>query len=210
MWQGKRPPACQDHKRLAVLLMPKVTAQLLGAPLKEPVFFKVPPGSFAALKAYSELLRHEGHPYASVVTRLGFAPDRQFQITFDVEDVLDNKDAPLVLPLLKDQLTQRIIGTQPIIREVKQIDTKPSKVDTGILEAFSGQQEIMTALAEEQKQETEQRQAAKAKPSSNGGNAIPGTPDQAPSKAVIIEDAEPELEAGVAAMLATKVDGMLK
>ena len=45
MPSGNRGKECQDHKRLAVLLMPKMTTKMLGSPLMEPVYLKVPPGS---------------------------------------------------------------------------------------------------------------------------------------------------------------------
>src|SRR5262249_35379530 len=98
-WVNKRKE-CQDHKRLAVLLMPKMTARVLGAPLTEPVYLKIPPGSFKALKQYSDSLKHAGHPYFGVVTQLGFAPDQQFQLTFTAIQTLEDSEAPLVLPLL--------------------------------------------------------------------------------------------------------------
>jgi hypothetical protein len=40
---GNRGKECQDHKRLAVLLMPKMTTKMMGSPLMEPVYLKVPP-----------------------------------------------------------------------------------------------------------------------------------------------------------------------
>lgn len=144
---GKRGKACQDHKRLAVLLMPKVTAKLLGSPLTEPAYLKVPPGSLVPLKRYGDQLAHQGFPPAAVITRISFAPPpKLFEMAFEGKQVLTDKEAPLVLPLIDDPRTLRITGETPEIHEVKPA-AKPAKkeepIDTGLMEAFgTGQSEV--------------------------------------------------------------------
>ena len=139
---GRRGKACQDHKRLAVLLMPSITTKMLGAPLTEPAFLKVPPGSLMTLKAYGDSLTHQGYHYAAVVTRISFAPDKLFQMTFKGLQVLTDKEAPLVLPLLEDPMTKRIIGLAPAVREIAPSRIENVKpIDTGLAAAFgNGQQ----------------------------------------------------------------------
>jgi len=210
-WSNKRKE-CQDHKRLAVLLMPKLTARVLGAPLTEPVFLKIPPGSFKVLKQYSDTLKHAGHPYFGVVTQLGFAPEQQFQLTFTAIQTLENNEAPLVLPLLKDSLTQRITGNEPAIREVRpQIEVKPSRIETGLREAFSAPQAAPqprpAVPLPPQPAAPPQPQPQPVAKSNGDGAVIPGNQ---PVKVVEFEDAGSELNQQVADMLAKKVDGMLK
>ena len=133
---GKRGMECQSHKRLAILLMPAVTTKMLGSPLKEPVYLKVPPGSLASLKTYGDQLRHEGYPFEAVVTRISFHPKELFQMVFEGKQLLTDREAPLVLPLLDDPRTKRITGEAPMIREVTK---EPARIATGLEEGFSGQ-----------------------------------------------------------------------
>lgn len=135
---GRRGKACQDHKRVAVILMPAVTAKMLGAPLTEPVYLKVPPGSLTALKAYGNSLSHQGFPAAAVITRISFSADKLFQMKFEGKQVLTDAEAPLVLPLLDDPRTRRITGETPEIYEVEAapIKKEDAPISTGLLEAF--------------------------------------------------------------------------
>ena len=45
-----------------------------------------------------------------MVTRISFSPDKLFQMMFEGKQVLTDKEAPLVLPLLDDPRTKRITG----------------------------------------------------------------------------------------------------
>jgi hypothetical protein len=137
---SKRGKECQDHKRLAVLIMPKTTEKMLGQPLLEPAYLKVPPGSLVPLKQFGDSLAHAGFPTASVVTRIGFStdPKKLFQMTFGVKQVLTDKEAPLVLPLVDDPQTKRITGDQPDIYEVDVPPVREAAMEeTGILAAFN-------------------------------------------------------------------------
>jgi hypothetical protein len=62
---GRSKPSCQQHFRAAVLLIPSTTKNLLGAPLIEPVFFKIPPGSHKSWDRYKNEMIHAGIPLAS-------------------------------------------------------------------------------------------------------------------------------------------------
>ena len=69
-------------------------------------------------EAYGDQLAHQGFPAAAVITRISFSPDKLFQMKFEGKQVLTDKEAPLVLPLIDDPRTMRITGETPEIREV--------------------------------------------------------------------------------------------
>jgi len=138
-WIDGQKPACQSHKRTAVLLLPTMkTSPPLPEKILEPIFLKIPPGSFPPFAAYSANLRRKGIPYPSCVTRLTFAPDKLFQIKFDIVQMLTDAEAGHVLKLIKDQKTLDYIGTLPEIREVEEDEvlTPAQSLDTGLLDAF--------------------------------------------------------------------------
>lgn len=130
--------ACQDHKKIAVLLMPYLTKKLFdGQPMLTPVYLKVPPDSLKNWKSYGDTLQHRGAHWASVITRIGFAPDRLFQLTFAFHKALTNAEAPVVIPLLEDPQTLNLIGTGPGGgAALPYIPEVPEPEDTGLLEAF--------------------------------------------------------------------------
>jgi hypothetical protein len=148
---GRPGKECKDHKRLAVLLMPKVTKRLLGSPLHEPVYLKIPPASMTLLKTYGDMLMHEGFPYATVVTRIGFSSDKDkmFHMVFTAQQPLSDAEADFVLPLLDDPRTKRITGQIPTITVRETVDPPPVKsvtedtgrVETGLLEDDSEEEE---------------------------------------------------------------------
>jgi len=144
-WHGprdERKKDCQTHRRMAVLLLPTVTQKLLGAPLYEPVFLKVPPGSLQNLKKYGAKLKDANIPMQSVLTRLGFAPPNVslFAITFSVAQMLKGGEASIIKPLINGAETQRLIGDVKVVREAADEDIPfdpPKQVETGIEEAFA-------------------------------------------------------------------------
>jgi hypothetical protein len=144
-WIDGQKPACQSHKRAAVLLLPTMkTSPPLPDKVLEPIFLKIPPGSFGPFAAHSADLRRKGIPYPSCVTRLAFAPDKLFQIKFSIAQMLTDAEAGHVLKLTKDQKTLDYIGTLPEIREVEE-DEEESLLpqDTGLLDAFHATQTIV-------------------------------------------------------------------
>jgi hypothetical protein len=136
---GRRGKECQDHKRMAVLLMPSMTKKMLGTPLMEPVYLKIPPGSLRSLLKFSNELQHEGIPSAAVVTRVSFSQDQTFEFNFEVIQALTDKEAPRVLPMMDDAQTLAIIngGSVSGMRELPAPEKKaPERVETGLMEAF--------------------------------------------------------------------------
>jgi len=127
---------CQEHKRVAVLLLPYMkTKPILPAPLIEPVFLKIPPASLKKWKAYTDDLQARNAPFPAVITRITFEPDKQFEMRFDMLKTLKNDDAKLVLPLLEDAKTSNILGS---MAEYKAIAAPKMDVpeDTGLAAAF--------------------------------------------------------------------------
>jgi hypothetical protein len=136
---------CQDHKRAAVILLPYMkTRPAMDAPFIEPVFLKIPPASLRSLKSYSDSLAHRGAHFASVITRISFAPDRQFQLNFELRQALTNAEAPLVLPFLDDPQTRFLTGTMPEINEgppvLPEHRATPEPQETGLAQAFGAGQ----------------------------------------------------------------------
>jgi hypothetical protein len=196
--RGKR---CQDQRRWAVLLMPKLTEKLLGAPLYDPVFFKIPPGSLNAMQTYDRFLKHNGIPFPSVITRISFNPNELYQMKFENVQNLSNKEAELVLPLLDAPITKRIIGLQPVIRELPPAQElrKVERVETGLVEAFTKP----SAPTEVQKQA--QAEAAEAPPWLERQQA----PADVSMPADVVES-DVELDKRMSALLDKKVSDMLK
>lgn len=80
-FSGKPTKACQDRKKLGVILPDDSTVTVYE--------FQIPPGSVTNLKAYSNWLKQQpsGDPgrqmdIADVVTRIEFDPDKQFTMKF--------------------------------------------------------------------------------------------------------------------------------
>jgi hypothetical protein len=144
-----RGKACQDNRRLAVMLMPKMTQNMKGfngIALLDPVFLKIPAGSLRTCKAYSDQLDSQGLPFYSVVTRLSFNPQKQFEIMFELREALSDKAAQHVIPWITDSLTQQIIGLTPTalpapaaVEEEAEPEPEPSASDQ-LLSAFDNKQ----------------------------------------------------------------------
>jgi hypothetical protein len=132
---GGRGQECQEHKRVAILLMPSMTKKMLGAPLLEPVYFKVPPASLTSWKRYTDEMIHQGIPLAAAVTRVSFNPDHLFQMNFEMIQTLSDAEAPRVLPMMESAQTKMIIGGIAPARLAAPVQER-EKVDTGLLEAF--------------------------------------------------------------------------
>lgn len=204
---GGRGKECQDHKRMALLLMPTMTKKMLGAPLMEPVHLKIPPGSFKSLKKYSDQLQNENTPYPSVVTRVSFTPNKQFEMAFEIAQYLSNKEAEVVLPLLESGPTRAILG---IMSEARTAIAPPAKqkIDTGLLDAFG---------ADTEAKGNGQSTPARRGPGRPKAQTIENEPQQ--TKAVDVsqhlesdtfEESDTDLDETVAKLMGDKMNKMLK
>lgn len=107
---GRKSRECQDHKRLAVLLMPKTAQAILGSPLLEPVYLKVPPDSLQAIAQMGDNMAKQGLHYSSYVTRLSFDPTKAHpSIVFTPVQGLTNEEFPVVADLRQNPLVDRIM-----------------------------------------------------------------------------------------------------
>ena len=76
---GKKGRECTDFKRLAVLLMPAQTKAMLGTPLMEPVFLRIPPALINELGTFGDRMNAMGWHYSSsYITRISFDPTQSY------------------------------------------------------------------------------------------------------------------------------------
>lgn len=109
--KGIKVKECSDAKRLAVVPLPEQTKKLLGEPLIEPVFLRVPASSLGNLAAMGDEAKRKGFAYFTFVTRMDFDPDKSFpKIRFTAIQELSDAEAGKVLELREDPLSYRIIG----------------------------------------------------------------------------------------------------
>lgn len=122
---GRKSRECTDFKRLAVLLLPNQTQRMLGAPLMEPVFLRVPPASLQPLGTYGEQLNNQGFHYAAVATRIAFDPNEPHpKMVFRGLQALSDEEAPVVLPMRESQTALRITGED--VQQSPMIAAKPT------------------------------------------------------------------------------------
>lgn len=115
MPDGRRRRECADYKRLAVLLLPSITTRLLGTPLMEPVFLRVPPASLNDLAVFGDRMNAMGWHFSSYITRASFDPTSEFpKFKFEEVQALTDAEAPVVLPMREDAQTLRITGEDKV------------------------------------------------------------------------------------------------
>ncbi len=108
---GRKGRECTDYKRLAVLLLPGLSNALLGSPLLEPVFLRVPPASLNDLAALGEQMTDRGWHYSTFITRVSFDPNQSYpKMVFEAKQPLTDAEAPVVLPMRESALARRITG----------------------------------------------------------------------------------------------------
>lgn len=117
--QGKKHKECSDYKRVAVLLLPTTTQRMLGTPLLEPVFLRVPAASLLDLATYGKNLEATGMHQFALVTRVQFDPTKAHpQMQFRPLQELTDAEAPVIIPLLDDPITKRIVGEQGVMQQI--------------------------------------------------------------------------------------------
>ena len=110
---GQMVRECSDFKRLAVLTLPNVSKALLGEPLMEPVFLRVPAGSLSSLAVLGETMANQGWHFSSFITRVTFNPEKSWpEMVFRPLQGLTDKEAPIIKDLRADPLVERITGGQ--------------------------------------------------------------------------------------------------
>jgi len=105
---GKDTKRCGDNRRLAVVSINDLRKNGLQC---TPLLLRVPGGSLAPLKEYSDrTLGGRGFPYYSVVTRVGFSPEANFKLSFKPETTLNKQEYALVKNLRDDDRIATIVS----------------------------------------------------------------------------------------------------
>ena len=108
---GRRGRECADYMRLAVLVVPNQTAPLLGSPLLQPVFLRVPPASLTSLAAMGEAMENQGWHMSTYVAQITFDPEKSWpEMKFTALVPLDEKGGAIVSKLVNDPTVGRITG----------------------------------------------------------------------------------------------------
>ena len=108
---GRKGRECSDYKRLAVLILPTQTKPVLGEPLMEPVFLRVPAASLNSLGLLGDTMAKQGWHFSSYITRISFDPNVAHpQMVFKPLQGLTDKEGPLILSLRNDATVGRITG----------------------------------------------------------------------------------------------------
>ena len=106
---GHRGRDCQDYKRLAVLILPTQTKLILGSPLMEPAFLRVPAASLNSLAILGETMSKQGYHYSSYITRITFDPQKSWpEMQFRPVQELTDAEAPVIVELIHNPLVERI------------------------------------------------------------------------------------------------------
>lgn len=109
--KGMMVKECSDAKRLAVLPLPSQTKKLLGEPLVEPVFLRVPAASLQNLAQMGENARKQGYEFWSYITRISFDPEKNYpKMVFKAIQELSDAEADKILELREDLQAYRIVS----------------------------------------------------------------------------------------------------
>lgn len=152
--EGRKTRDCSDYKRLSVLILPSLSKALLGAPLMEPVFLRVPAASLNDLALLGEGMAAQGFHYSSFITRIGFNPEKPHpQMTFRALQALTDREAPVVLPLREDPTAIRITGENEVGKPRPAIAAPAPAVATPPDQAIAAAaaQQAIAAVAEQQR-----------------------------------------------------------
>jgi hypothetical protein len=123
---GRKGRECTDYKRLAVLILPTQTTPILGTPLLEPIFLRVPPASLTSLGVMGETMGNQGFHYSSYITRITFDPNKAHpEMVFRPLQGLTDQEAPVILDLCKDPTVGRITGGNIALASPKLVELNP-------------------------------------------------------------------------------------
>lgn len=145
---GRKSRECTDYKRLAVLIMPKISEALLGTPLLEPVFLRVPPDSLQALAQMGDFMGKQHLHYSAYVTRISFDQTKAHpSMIFTPQQGLSNDEAPVILGMRENPVVDRIMyGDLPLggVAAVAAANAlNPANYQpTGLLAAVANQQAL--------------------------------------------------------------------
>jgi hypothetical protein len=128
---GRKGRECTDYKRLAVVIMPYQTKPILGSPLIEPVFLRVPPASLTSLAVMGENMANQGFHFSTYVTRISFDPNEASpKMVFTPLQGITEKEAPVIMELRGDPTVGRITGGELVLSSAKQVQHSPEPQGT--------------------------------------------------------------------------------
>ena len=131
---GRKGRECTDYKRLAVVMMPYQTKPILGQPLIEPLFLRVPPASLTSLAVMGDNMANQGFHFSTYVTRISFDPNEASpKMMFTPLQGITEQEAPVIMELRGDPTVGRITGGEIVLSAPKQIgqhDKQPAPVQT--------------------------------------------------------------------------------
>ena len=163
---GKKGKECSDYKRLAVLILPTQTKPILGAPLMEPVFLRVPAGSLNSLAILGDTMAGQGFHFSTYITRISFDPNEAHpKMVFAPLQGLTDKEAPIVLQLRADPTCSRITTGDLVMKQVG-TNTPPTA-----LPAAGAETGIAAAAAPTKPSTTAPKAKTKATPSTSAAVA---------------------------------------
>lgn len=113
--KGKKTKDCADYKRLAVLVLPQLTAPFFGGTaLLEPVFLRIPGGSLLDLKTFGDQKANEGWHYSAYITRIAFDVRESYpKFVYTAQaPIRDENFAKIVMELRDDAVAKRITGEE--------------------------------------------------------------------------------------------------
>ena len=114
---GREGRACQDSIRLAILPEEYLTTAVLGEPVTEPVYFKIPAASMKGLNEFIDATKRKHGELAvptSYVVRIWFDPKFQYpKFLYRVLRWLPEAEAAHMLELRNHPQALRIVGLKP-------------------------------------------------------------------------------------------------
>jgi hypothetical protein len=132
---GKKGRECTDYKRLAVLLLPTMSAPVNnGQPIMDPCFLRVPPASLNSLAIMGDTMGAKGFHYSSYVTRITFDPNKPHpEMQFRPIQGLAQEEGAFIMSLRNDMTVDRIIngGFAETVRTIAPAGASP----TGLMQA---------------------------------------------------------------------------
>jgi hypothetical protein len=103
---GKKAKACQDYRRVVVLLPHQV-----GSEQATPMALRVPQSSLRNLKAHAELLERYGVDMKACITRLSFSNEAFPQLLFTYVNILTEPQWDWVAEMAASPLVQGMVHT---------------------------------------------------------------------------------------------------
>lgn len=203
--KGKKTRDCSEYKRLAVLLLPSDTQRLLGAPLMEPVFLRVPPASLTDLANFGEQKAREQWHYSSFVTRISFDVTKAHpQFIFKGVMPLGSEEAKIVMELREDMQAKRITGENEVPL-VTRVDPSPP-ASLGLAVALGGQP-VASGFGErvipgQLTQDTRQEAPLKIERMYEKGSVVDLTPQPGGAFGITLPPDEPSTNPGASGLTA--------